>query len=293
MLVPRYLNTDPIIKVYEKSPGDIVPISGWYGPGAWIAYVLTALSAVCRMLRFTWHTYQDHERRDYETCEECSQHRDWDPDLIVSLIYTSISAIDLIRHSSRILRTSEPRMDEVSIMPAVQASLTAVIVGCGFAYILFIPLLPLFTMTFSHFRFVSSYWRRLLPVFVLLLITYGAIFTFRCSQVVLTSEKDRDQTSRGTAYDFFAIANMTADGLIREARMSLDLWYSLDRLIGIPVYLYFFVGWSAVALPWIVHLDTRPLWVKLLFVAHLLIAFIIPMAIFLTWLSGFTQQVWC
>jgi hypothetical protein len=289
MLVPRYLNTDPIIKVHAETPGDIVPISGWYGPGAWIAFVLTALSAVCRMLRFTWHTYRDHETRDDETCEECSQHRDWDADIIVSLIYISVSAIDLVRHSLRTLRASEPRMDDVSLVHAIQASVTAVYVGCGFAYILFILLIPLLMMLFYEVRFVWLYWRRLLPVIALLLVTYGAIFTFHGAQVILTSRVDTTRTdeslSRGTAYASFATVHSATDPMIRGVlSFEFNPWHTFDRVAGIPIYLLFLAFWSS-TFAWTALLDIKLRWVRMFLIAQLLM---IPV---LAWFTLFIMPI--
>jgi hypothetical protein len=198
-LIPHFLYTDPILEVFAHNP-DVQAVSGWYGPGAWIVFVLTSLSAIWRMLSLTRHVASDHIFIGcpmQNICEECDRnYRPLDADLTASIVYVSVAAVDLIRHSWRILRADEPHMDE-SIIPGMQASETAVLVGCGLAHVILFPLVFLiYTLPHTQhaptlgFRVMYLYWRRLLPSFTLLLIASGGLFISYRSKAVLFATDD-------------------------------------------------------------------------------------------------------
>jgi hypothetical protein len=88
-LIPFFIHTDPIINIYSQTP-DVTPISGWYGPGAWVAYILTTINALRRHFALSWHMIVDHTNSDEVKCVDCPK-EDWDGDWLVSLIYTSFS----------------------------------------------------------------------------------------------------------------------------------------------------------------------------------------------------------
>jgi hypothetical protein len=128
-LIPFFINTDSIINIYSQTP-DVEPISGWYGPGAWLAYILTTMNALRHHFALSWHMIVDHTDSDQVTCVHCLK-EDWDTDWLVSLVYTSFSSVDLIRRSIQIVKSGQPVT--MQVLPALRASATAVYIGLGVA----------------------------------------------------------------------------------------------------------------------------------------------------------------
>jgi hypothetical protein len=188
LLVPFFVHTDPIIALHAQTP-DAVTISGWYGPGAWIAFVLTSLSAVWRVLHMSWHMMRDHTygRSSCETCTERYQDQ-WDADLLVSLVYTSFATVDVMQHCLRILRADPPSL-EPSVLPAMQASATATYVGCGLSHVVLVPLA--IAGIFEYIRgkstldYIRAHQSRLLVSSIMLIVTYVGVITCERSQAAI------------------------------------------------------------------------------------------------------------
>jgi hypothetical protein len=193
LLVPFFVHTDPIIALHAQTP-DVVPVSGWYGPGAWVSFVLTSLSVVWRVLSMSWHIARDHSYITLK-CETCTlQYEDqWDSDLLVSLVYTSFAASDLMRHSLRILHADKPSLDP-SILPAMQASAISVYIGCGLAHVIWGQLLFAGLCECcrgnSVLQFARSRWRWFLVSGVMLGVTYVGVITCEHSQAAIFAQDE-------------------------------------------------------------------------------------------------------
>jgi hypothetical protein len=109
---------DPMIR-FRLSSESYTPISGWYGPGAWVAYMLTLLCALFGSLRLI-----------YFSPEFTEQEKGWDVDLIAATICTTVSSVDLFHQSLTLLRGSYTKIPLKSI-PALVAAATAVHCSLG------------------------------------------------------------------------------------------------------------------------------------------------------------------
>jgi hypothetical protein len=248
VLIPFFINTDPIINIYSQTT-NVQPISGWYGPGAWLAYILTTLNALRRLFSLCWHMVMNHTYWDRVKCAHCPK-EDWDADWLVSLIYTSISSVDLIRLSIAIIRSD--KLVEIQSLPAIQAAATAVYVGSSMADLALTAMILMACVCGNQSGFFMLRWR--------LFITIGALYIIGLIGVVLHQKAIRAQ------YHFVATMKQGESwpdlsvGLLSEAyglralafdteRIKLDAMMSFMSWSDI-IYRLVFYGVSVYAMFW-------------------------------------------
>jgi hypothetical protein len=290
LVVPRFIHQDPVIAAHADTP-DVATISGWYGPGAWIALILTSLSAAWGTMSMSWHIIRHHTISilalgPNDTCDR-TYHDQWpgDADLIVLLVYASFATVDLTQHSLQIMRADVPHIEPPK-MPAMQASATAVFVSCGLAHVMLVPLA--FTglcESKSTFSFIRSCWRRLLITTALLLTTYTGIFICYQSQEMIVARDKSALTLTslgpdGTASLIFAFAFLV---MYPSLTMSFARFWSINFSVA-PLYFACLYGVSSLVFP--DHFSAalrKPLssviWARTAVIA--VIAWFIPLAIFL------------
>jgi hypothetical protein len=111
-------------------------VPSWFGPGAWIAYALTTLSALMDgifalyrcwdPLAPTLSSWANEEGDRDSPADEDADHK-WDPDTITSLIYTGMACGELLRASNKV-SGGHGALDK-SDLPVLAAACTAVITG--------------------------------------------------------------------------------------------------------------------------------------------------------------------
>jgi hypothetical protein len=138
LLVPFFLNTDPVTVLHARLD-ESESISGWYGPGAWVAYVLTVLAALAHILKLAWHVKTVHLWTwSSLACKDCPCVDKWDGDLLVAFVYTLFSVYDLIHRSVPVIHAHSMPYLELKNVPALQAAATSSYVGFGASYVLII-----------------------------------------------------------------------------------------------------------------------------------------------------------
>jgi hypothetical protein len=177
LLVPLLLNTDVMIAIHAglSSPNSI---SGWYGPGAWVAYVLTALAALAHLLKLAWHVKTRHSWTwRSPDCKGCPCVDRWDGDLLVALVYTLFSVYDLVHHSLLIVHAGSIPFMHPQAVPALQAAATASYVGFGATYVLIIVFTFLVSCTWqgSLPEVIKAHWRRGIVLGTMLIIVHTGV----------------------------------------------------------------------------------------------------------------------
>ncbi|KAJ7891136.1 hypothetical protein B0H13DRAFT_2340632 [Mycena leptocephala] len=109
------------------------PISGFYGPGAWWAWLITTGMAHGHVAMALWKT------RELPS--------GWNPDFIVASLCTVAAEIDLIAKSRAIARLGETASQTV-LLPALVSAERAVVVGSGSALVS--TVVGLFLVFFGH-----------------------------------------------------------------------------------------------------------------------------------------------
>ncbi|KAJ6488699.1 hypothetical protein DFH09DRAFT_262544 [Mycena vulgaris] len=106
-------------KLLSKIAAD-TPISGFYGPGSWWAFLITLGMSHGRVLRSLWTTGE--------------LPRGWDYDLVGASCYLVAATIDLILKSHAISRLGEAA-SESALVPALVCAEFVVWLGSGFSFI--------------------------------------------------------------------------------------------------------------------------------------------------------------
>ncbi|KAF7366065.1 hypothetical protein MVEN_00482700 [Mycena venus] len=103
---------------------DNTPISGFYGPGAWWAFLITlGMSHANRAMTF-WRTGE--------------LPSDWDWDLLGASVYIVVAAVDLM-HKSRMIAQLEDKASESTLLPAMICAERVVSVGTGSSLFVLVP----------------------------------------------------------------------------------------------------------------------------------------------------------
>jgi hypothetical protein len=110
-------NSNPILVLYHKVP-DATSVSGWYGPGAWLSFLVSLCLAYWRTLQFP-HEPVAPEKGDRP------RERSWDADLLVALVYISVAVGDLI-HQCTVLMHGNPPIVTIKDLPPLAAAATVV-----------------------------------------------------------------------------------------------------------------------------------------------------------------------
>jgi hypothetical protein len=177
-LLARLTHPAPI-NFHQSSSEGYAPISGWYGPGAWLAFVLIALSACANTVRSVFF-------RGTEA--------GWDMDLLSTVIYTMFSSTDLMRRSLRLLLDPTPKRLQQEL-PSLMASATAVysalcismpVMDILFAvlipYVRFSTISPAVSLAFKKWGRTAPTIRHMYRTFtlwsVMFLSTFVAMWTF-------------------------------------------------------------------------------------------------------------------
>jgi hypothetical protein len=104
----RKADPPQFVNAQSELYSDQEPVSGLYGAGAWIAYILIMSHVVFNFLRDVWHAIQHHPFiHPYVRCRECPDD-EWDLDLLGSVVYTAGAAVDLIKRSAVAIRDPNP-----------------------------------------------------------------------------------------------------------------------------------------------------------------------------------------
>jgi hypothetical protein len=163
-LIPWFVHTDPI--------------PSWYGPGAWLAYVVVTLSAFYKVIRLVLHAMSSHDKDDKSACASCTVRDEWDIELLASLTYTIVCTWDLLQQCWPILHSATPTLRDAQ-NPALHAAATAVYVSFGAAQV---PIISFgFLLATSHGRqwlrqAKRAHRRRILIFIVLYMVsTAGAV----------------------------------------------------------------------------------------------------------------------
>ncbi|KAH8823415.1 hypothetical protein DL96DRAFT_1617497 [Flagelloscypha sp. PMI_526] len=99
-------NSDPIPKFLSQHPDfSYAPVSGWYGPGTWLALLATMLSGGVTLLD------------GFLTKTPPTK---WSPDIFAVLVYSATSCVDLYR-TSRLLHSEDDTIN-FSILPSFLAA---------------------------------------------------------------------------------------------------------------------------------------------------------------------------
>jgi hypothetical protein len=234
-LIPFFINTDPIINIYSQTP-DVEPISGWYGPGAWLAYTLTTLNALRHHFALSWHMVVDHTDSDEVKCAHCPR-EDWDADWLVSLVYTSFSSADLIRRSIAIIKAD--KLVGIQDLPAIRAAATAVYIGSGASDLALVSMILVAYMRRKESGFLKSMgllrWRLLLTVGTLNIIgLLGVVIhqkAIRTQNLFMSDaeQKERQHLSVGLL-ELYGLRSLAFDGGIIKVLAMLPLempWWAI------------------------------------------------------------------
>jgi hypothetical protein len=129
-----FFSPDAVAVLIERE--DIsMDVPSWFGPGAWIAYALTTLSALMDGISALYRCWDpsppssgafDKEGERDSLADEDADHK-WDPDTITSLIYTGMACGELLRASIKV-SGGHGALDK-SDLPVLAAACTAVITG--------------------------------------------------------------------------------------------------------------------------------------------------------------------
>jgi hypothetical protein len=105
------------------SPNDApVSVSGWYGPGAWLAFMISLLLAL-------WRTAIHAQSGRGDT---------WDADLLVCVVYSAVASVDLIMRSRRLPDVPDgAELPWDQVLPLAAAA-TAVHIIFGFSLLPFL-----------------------------------------------------------------------------------------------------------------------------------------------------------
>jgi hypothetical protein len=108
------VNSNPILGLYRETPGT-APVSGWYGPGAWLSFLVSLCLAY-------WRTLQSpHEPVAPEKGDK-PKARSWDGDLLVALVYISVAVGDLIHQCAVLIRGDPPVVANTALPPLAAAA---------------------------------------------------------------------------------------------------------------------------------------------------------------------------
>jgi hypothetical protein len=110
-------DSNPISSLYREAP-DTAPVSGWYGPGAWLSFVLSVCLAYWRTLQAPGEPVALEKGNEPKA-------RSWDADLLVALVYVSVAVGDLI-HQCALLMHSNPPVVTTKDLPPFAAAATVV-----------------------------------------------------------------------------------------------------------------------------------------------------------------------
>ncbi|KAH8823417.1 hypothetical protein DL96DRAFT_1819125 [Flagelloscypha sp. PMI_526] len=153
-----FWNSDPIPTFIADHPEiSFSPVSGWYGPGTWLALVLTIVSGTATLFRAAYVG---------------SPPPIWSPDIIAVVVYCLASCWNL-KKTQQAVQGTEGELS-TSILPALVAANRAVIISGGVLQVyalLLIPHLfsipkPSFPIRIAVAQFVLTWTASFIPMFV-------------------------------------------------------------------------------------------------------------------------------
>lgn len=173
------------VSIIRQTTVDCAPVSGWYGPGAWISFAFS----ICLAL---WNTFRSMSGSD-------EGHGSWDVDLLVAFLYTAMAAGDLVRRCIHLLSLSAQLVPSKDI-PALAAAATVVHVSFGLALVPVMlgvhcyleqrssPLLAPLNKLIFHMpkRPSASYKRRVFVWLALLLVAFTTMCIFEHTLMHIT-----------------------------------------------------------------------------------------------------------
>ncbi|KAH8823428.1 hypothetical protein DL96DRAFT_1819134 [Flagelloscypha sp. PMI_526] len=159
LFIAKTWNSDPIPTFIADHPEiSFYPVSGWYGPGTWLALILSIISGTVALLRGAYTG---------------SPPWTWSPDIVAVVVYCLVSCWNL-RKMQQVVQGAEGKLG-ASMLPALVAANRAVVFSGGvlevYAILLIYHLNPL-TKNLSLRRtafaqFVVAWAASFVPMFVL------------------------------------------------------------------------------------------------------------------------------
>jgi hypothetical protein len=116
-MVLALTDSNPILNLYREIP-DAAPVSGWYGPGAWLPFLVSLCLAY-------WRTLQPPHEPVAPERDNKLKARSWDGDLLVALVYISVAVGDLLRQCAVLMHSNPPTVAN-KVLPPLAAAATVV-----------------------------------------------------------------------------------------------------------------------------------------------------------------------